>query len=49
MRQLEGRPLSVPDGLIAATAFEHGLTVVARNVKDFEGLGLKILNPWTLT
>ena len=45
-RQLAGRPLSVPDGMIAATASEHGLTVVTRNVKDFEGLGVTVLNPW---
>jgi toxin FitB len=46
MRQMAGRPLAVPDGMIAATAFEHGLTVVTRNGKDFEGLGVSILNPW---
>ena len=45
-RRMAGRPLSVPDGMIAATAFEHGLTLVTRNVKDFEGLGITVLNPW---
>jgi toxin FitB len=44
--KLKGRPLKVEDGLIAATALERGLTVVTRNVKDFEGLGVSILNPW---
>ncbi len=44
--QLMGRPLGVPDGLIAATALEHGLTLVTRNVKDFVGLGLDVVNPW---
>lgn len=34
------------DALIAATALVHGLTVVTRNVKDFEPLGCKVLNPW---
>ncbi len=48
-RQLAGRPLSMPDGLIAATALEHDLTLVTRNVKDFEGLGIIMLNPWTET
>ncbi len=37
-RQLAGRPLNSADGLIAATALEHDLTVVTRNVKDFAGL-----------
>ena len=45
-RQLAGRPLNVPDAQIAATALEHGLTIVTRNVGDFEGLGVVILNPW---
>lgn len=46
-RQLAGRPLNIPDGQIAATAREHGLTVVGRNIRDFEGLGVQVLNPWT--
>jgi hypothetical protein len=33
-------------GMIAATALEHNLTVVTRNVKDFAGLGVAVLNPW---
>ncbi len=45
---MAGRPLSVPDGMIAATAFEHALTVVTRNEKDFEGLDVTILNPWQM-
>ena len=46
MRQIAGRPLSAPDGIIAATALEHGLTLVTRNVRDFAGLGVDLLNPW---
>ncbi|MBS7804245.1 type II toxin-antitoxin system VapC family toxin [Rhizobiales bacterium TNE-4] len=34
------------DALIAATALVHGLTLVTRNVTDFENLGVKLLNPW---
>ena len=44
--QLRGRPLKVADGLIAATALEHSLTVVTRNVKDFSDLGVRVLNLW---
>jgi toxin FitB len=44
--QLRGRPLKVADGLIAATALEHSLTLVTRNVKDFSDLGVEVLNLW---
>jgi predicted nucleic acid-binding protein len=40
-------PRPVRDGLIAATALVHGMTVVTRNVADFELTGVQILNPWT--
>ena len=39
-------PRPVRDGLIAATALVHGMTVVTRNVADFEPTGVKVLNPW---
>ena len=42
----KGTPLSIIDGLLAATALEHDLTVVTRNARDFTGLGVPILNPW---
>lgn len=45
-RKLGGRPLNTADGMIAATALEHGLTLVTRDVDDYDGLGLTILNPW---
>ncbi|ECH0822119.1 type II toxin-antitoxin system VapC family toxin [Salmonella enterica] len=35
------------DALIAATALVHGMTVVTRNVADFEPTGVTIINPWT--
>jgi len=41
-----GVTLAVVDGVLAATALEHGLTLVTRNVKDFAGIGLVLLNPW---
>lgn len=34
------------DALIAATALVHDLTVVTRNVGDFEGTGVVVVNPW---
>jgi toxin FitB len=45
-RKTAGRPLGVANGLIAATALEHGLTLVTRNVRDFAGLEVNLLNPW---
>jgi hypothetical protein len=39
-------PRPFRDGLIAATALVHGMTVVTRNVDDFQPTGVTILNPW---
>ena len=35
------------DAMIAATAIEHSFTVVTRNISDFSGTGVSLLNPWT--
>lgn len=40
-------PRPVRDGLIAATALVHGMTIVTRNLADFEPSGVQLLNPWT--
>ena len=40
------RPLSAADGLIAATAKVHDLTLVTRNVQDLHGVGVRLLNPF---
>jgi predicted nucleic acid-binding protein len=45
-RQRAGRPIPVIDALIAATAVVHGMTVVTRNVEDFEQAGVQVLNPF---
>jgi toxin FitB len=45
-RQQYLRPLPVIDALIAATAQVHGMTLVTRNVKDFELAGVQVLNPF---
>jgi toxin FitB len=42
----KGSSLSAIDGLLAATALEHNLTLVSRNVTDFANTALSILNPW---
>jgi len=36
-----------PDGLVAATALRHGMTLVTRNVEHVAGTGVATLNPWT--
>jgi predicted nucleic acid-binding protein len=41
-----GRPIHAMDALIAATAQVHGLTLVTRNVSDFQFSLKSILNPW---
>lgn len=46
-RQQAGRPLAMADGLIAATAQVHGLTLATRNGPDFHGLiGVRVADPW---
>jgi predicted nucleic acid-binding protein len=42
----KGRPLAAVDGLLAATALEHNLTVVSRNTGDFAHTHVPMLNPW---
>jgi predicted nucleic acid-binding protein len=42
----KGVTLAVVDGIIAATALEHGLTLVTRNTKHFDALGVALVNPW---
>jgi predicted nucleic acid-binding protein len=41
-----GRPFPAIDSLLAATALTHGLTLVTRNVRDFEYAGLAVVDPW---
>ena len=42
-------PKPYRDGLIAATALVHGLTVVTRNEGDFSATGAALFNPWNWT
>ena len=41
-----GRPLPAIDSLLAATALQHDLTLVTRNTADFDGMGVRLVNPW---
>jgi toxin FitB len=45
--QTVGRPISTMDGFISATAEAYGMTLVTRNVSDFEISVKKLVNPWT--
>lgn len=45
-RRSAGRPLSTEDGMIAAICAEHGAALATRNVRDFDGLGVALVNPW---
>ncbi len=46
LRKELGRPMSVPDGQMAAIARCHGLSVATRNAGDFEDCGVDLLNPF---
>nr|WP_210315060.1 type II toxin-antitoxin system VapC family toxin [Aminobacter aganoensis] len=46
MAKRRGRGLSSMDGLIAATAIAQGLTLATSNLKDFEGFGIELFDPW---
>jgi toxin FitB len=46
-RQQYAQTLPVINALIAATARVHGMTVVTRNVKDFELAGVQVIDPFT--
>jgi toxin FitB len=44
--QAASRPVGTMDAFIAATAEQHDLTLVTRNVADFEALNVRLINPW---
>lgn len=46
LRELQGRAIGVPDAQIAATCLMNSTPLVTRNTKDFEGLGIELVNPW---
>ncbi len=45
-RQLAGRPIETKDAMIAAICLVNGATLATRNVRGFEGLDLKLVNPF---
>ncbi len=45
-REKMGRPIETKDAMIAAICLSHGATLATRNVKDFEGLDLRLVNPF---
>ena len=46
-RRAAGRPVSYPDGQIAAIAHSRGMALATRNIRDFEDIGITLINPWT--
>jgi toxin FitB len=45
-RRKNGMPMAELDGQIAAIAQTHGATLATRNTTDFEGCGIRLINPW---
>ncbi len=46
VREAAGKPIGLADAQIAAICLVHGATLATRNVRDFDGLGLKLVNPF---
>ena len=47
LRESIGHPMSVMDAFLAATAEQHQLRLLTRNVADFVSIGVAVTNPWT--
>lgn len=45
-RRRAGRPISFPDAQIAAIARSRGAAVATRNIRDFQDLGVALIDPW---
>jgi predicted nucleic acid-binding protein len=45
-RHRKGRPIETADAMIAAICIAHGAALATRNTKDFDELGMTLINPW---
>lgn len=45
-RRIQGRPIGTADAQIAAITRAHGALLVTRDTGDFEGCGVRLVNPW---
>jgi len=45
-RRVQGRPIADLDAQIAAIAHSRGAILATRNIADFEGCGVRLVNPW---
>ena len=45
-RRAKGKPISVPDAQIAAIVLAHDAVLATRNIMDFAGCGIRLVNPW---
>lgn len=45
-RDRSGRPIAVADAQIAAICRSHGATLGTRNIRDFDSVGVTVINPW---
>lgn len=48
-RKVAGRPISQFDAMIAAVARSRGAALATRNIRDFEGCGIDVIDPWRAT
>ncbi len=46
MRERNGRPTAFADAQITATAKANSCVVATHNIKDFEGAGVQLVDPW---
>ena len=46
MRRARGRPISQPDAMIAGIVASRGAVLATRNVRDFGGCGIDVVDPW---